>query len=65
MDRPTGRYYCSTCFAPTIEEQFQQARKEFADSIFQVANVAPEFDSPESIPLCIEDHGDDEDPSPL
>ena len=54
IDRPTSRFYCSVCFAPTIEEQFQQARKEFNESLFK---VEPEFD--EDIPLCIEDHGDD------
>ena len=59
MDRPTGRYYCTPCFAPTIEEQFRQTRKEFNESIYE--NVAPEFDEGESLPLCIEDHGD-EDP---
>ena len=57
MDRPTGRYYCSQCFAPTVEEQFRQARKELNDSY---ENVAPEFDSEESLPLLIEDHGDEE-----
>lgn len=55
MDRPTGRYYCSPCFTPTIEEQFRQARKEFNESLYQ---VEPDFDA--NTPLEIEDNGDEE-----
>ena len=59
LDRPTGRYYCSECFAPTIDEQFRQARKEFNESVF---SFEEEFDQEEELSLDIEDNPDDEAP---
>jgi len=33
LDHPTGRYYCSTCFSWTIEEQMRLASLEGLDSL--------------------------------
>lgn len=46
MDRPTGRYYCNPCFAPTLEEQFREDRLELAESVRDYA-VEEEFDTNE------------------
>ena len=54
LDKPTGRYYCEECLAPSVEEQLRLAGKDYNPDFEHVVEE-------EKVEVPFKEHIHDED----